>query len=455
MSTNDNFDLIKIKKGLNIPLKGEAEKVIIKSQLSHAYAIKPIDFFDITPFSIVDINTKVKAGSCLFVDKKNPSIKFTSPVSGTVIEINRGEKRRILEIIIEPDEEIEYENFVNENPDNLTREEIINNLLNSGLWPTLRQRPFDIIANPNDIPKAIFISAYDTSPLAPDYDFILSNYLNEFQTGINALKKLTNGKIHLSINGEVPVLSFYKKLNNIEIHRIKGKHPSGNIGIQIHHIDPINKGDIVWHINPQHVVQIGNLFIKGIYDATKIIALTGSEVLKPIYYKIISGASVKELISNNIRSEKVRCISGNVLTGKKIYKSGYIGFYDFQVTVIPEGNYYEFMGWLSPGFKKYSFHRVFLSWLFPNKKYTLDTNMHGGERPFVMTGIYEKVLPMDILPVQLAKAILANDIDMMEKLGIYEVVPEDFALCEFICPSKINFQDIIRKGIELMLKETK
>jgi len=453
---DNNFNTIKIKKGLNIPISGEAEKVILKSELSCAYALKPVDFFGVIPKLFVDINTRVKAGSCLFIDKNNPRVKFTSPVSGIVKEINRGEKRQILEIVIEPDKEIEYERFLIKDIEKITRDEIVDTLLNSGLWVAIRQRPFDIIANPDDKPREIFISAYDTAPLAPDYDFILSNYFNEFQSGINILKKLTDGKIHLAINGTIPVLPFYQKLINVEIHRIIGKHPVGNVGVQIHHINPINKGEVVWHVNPQHVVQIGNLFLKGIYEATKIIALTGSEVIKPVYYKIIAGASIKELIENNIKSEKVRYISGNVLTGRKIYKNGFIGFYDSQITIIPEGNYYEFMGWLSPGFKKYSFHKVFLSSILPRKKkYNFDTNMHGGERPFVMTGIYEKVFPMDILPVQLAKSILASDIDMMEKLGIYEVAPEDFALCEFICPSKINFQEIIRNGILLMLKELK
>lgn len=456
MSTNnDNFNILKIKKGLNIPLKGEAEKIILKSDLSSAYALKPTDFFGITPKLTVDINSKVKAGSCLFVDKNKPEIKFTSPVSGVVTEINRGEKRKILEIVIEPDKNIEYENFLDNDYHKLSKEEIISILLDSGLWPAIRQRPFNLIANPKDKPKAIFISAFDTAPLAPDYDFILVNFYNEFQTGINILKNISDCKIHLSINGQSSILSFYKKLENVQIHKIFGKHPAGNIGVQIHHIDPINKGEIVWHINPQHVIQIGNLFLKGIYDATKIIALTGSEIIKPVYYKVISGTSIKELVENNVKSEKVRYISGNVLTGEKIYKSGFLGFYDSQITVIPEGDYHEFMGWLKPGFRKYSFHRVFFSWLFPRKKYVIDTNLHGGERPFIMTGIYEKVFPMDILPVQLIKSILAEDIDMMEKLGIYEVAPEDFALCEFICPSKINFQEIVLKGFELLLKELK
>lgn len=456
MSTNnDNFNILKIKKGLNIPLKGEAEKVILKSELSHAYALKPTDFFGITPKLTVDINSKVKAGSCLFVDKNKPEIKFTSPVSGIVTEINRGEKRKILEIVVEPDKNIEYEKFLDKDYQKLSKEEIISILLDSGLWPAIRQRPFNLIANPKDKPKAIFISAFDTAPLAPDYDFILVNFYKEFQTGINILKTISDCKIHLTIDGQSSILSFYQKLENVQIHRIIGKHPAGNVGVQIHHIDPINKGEIVWHINPQHVIQIGNLFLKGIYDATKIVALTGSEIIKPVYYKVISGTSIKELVENNVKSEKVRYISGNVLTGEKIYKSGFLGYYDSQITVIPEGNYHEFMGWLKPGFRKYSFHRVFFSWLFPRKKYVIDTNLHGGERPFIMTGIYEKVFPMDILPVQLIKSILAEDIDMMEKLGIYEVAPEDFALCEFICPSKINFQEIVFKGFELLLKELK
>jgi Na+-transporting NADH:ubiquinone oxidoreductase subunit A len=321
------------------------------------------------------------------------------------------------------------------------------------LWPTIRQRPYAVIANAKDTPKAIFISAFDSAPLAPDKDFIVNNQNENFQTGINALAKLTNEKIHLNINADFPADSTYTEAKNVQINKFAGPHPSGNVGVQINKINPINKGEIVWVINPQDVISIGRLFSEGIYNASKIIALAGSEVLHPKYYKIIGGANISNLIENNIASNNNRYISGNVLTGTNISKNKYLGYYDSLVTVIPEGNYYDFLGWALPGFKKYSFSRMFFSWLMPDKNYKIDTNLKGGERAFVMANEYEKVFPMDIYPVQLIKAILIEDVEQMENLGIYEVAEEDFALCEFGCTSKINIQEIVRKGLDLMKQE--
>lgn len=445
--------LIKIKRGLDIKLVGEADRQVNELGLAAFYALKPTDFIGLTPKILVKEGEKVKAGSPLFFDKYKPEIKFTAPVSGTVSEVLRGERRRVLEVVIKADESIEYEQFAKQDPTNLDVAQIKENILNSGLWPTIMQRPYAIMANPNDVPKSIFISGFDSSPLAPDYEFILKEQFDDFQTGINALTKLTQGKVYLSIHTEKNNGGILKNTKNVELYEFSGPHPSGSIGVQINKISPINKGEIIWYVNPQDVAIIGRLFTQGIYDASKTIAITGSEIKSPKYYKIINGSQVLPMLENNVTEGDLRIISGNVLTGEKVEMSNYIGFYDNQITVIPEGNKPEFLGWGTPGFNKYSNTRTFFSWLSPNKKYKLDTNMHGGLRPFVVTGELEKVFPMDIYPMQLLKAIIIEDIDLMEQLGIYEVAEEDFALCEFVNTSKIEIQKIVRQGLNLMIKE--
>jgi len=446
--------VIKIKKGLDIKLVGTAEKILKKAEQAETYALKPADFQGIRPKLLVKTGDKVKAGAPLFFDKFQPEVQFTSPVSGEVIEINRGERRMILEVVVKADPEIEYESFGVTDSKSLTREEIIAVLQQSGLWPSIRQRPYSIIARSTDIPKAIFISAFDTAPLAPDMDYIVKEYGDEFQKGIDILSKLTDGKVHLSLNAEYPPADTFTKVKGVEFHYFKGPHPAGNVGVQMNKIDPVNKGDIVWYTYAQEIIMIGRLFSKGIYDASKIIALAGSEVIHPKYFKIISGACIANLVKDNVTKDKpLRFISGNVLTGSKIYNQGYVGYYDNMITVIPEGDYYEMFGWAKPGFNKFSASRAVLSWLIPGRKFKLDTNLHGGPRAYVMTGEYEKVFPMDIYPVQLIKAIMIEDIDLMEKLGIYEVDEEDFALCEYVCTSKAEVQSIVRKGLDLMRQE--
>ena len=447
-------EVIKIKKGLNIKLQGKAEKIFMKADPAEKYALKPTDFHGLIPKLVVKQDDLVKAGSTLFYDKSNPEIKFSSPVSGKVAEIRRGERRKILEVIIESDNKYDQIDFGKESSENLTKEKVTAKMLESGLWPFIRQRPYGIIANPEDTPTAIYISAFDTAPLAPDLDFIVTGNEEDFQAGINSISKLTSGKVYLNVDADYPATSIFNRVSKVKITKFKGVHPAGNVGIQIHHIKPINKGEIIWYLYPQDVITIGRLFKKGIYDASRVVALTGSEVHKPRYYRLLSGSIITPVIKDNIKKDKdVRYISGNVLTGTQVSSNGYLGFYDSQISVIPEGNNKEFFGWALPGFGKYSKSRTFFSWLTPNKEYKLNTNLHGGERAFVMTGQYEKVLPMDIYPVQLLKSILAGDIEKMENLGIYEVIEEDMALCEFICTSKIEVQQILRKGLELMIKE--
>ncbi|HLF47395.1 MAG TPA: Na(+)-translocating NADH-quinone reductase subunit A [Chitinophagaceae bacterium] len=446
--------MIKIKKGLNINLPGAAVKTISALPIPETVAVKPPDFTGLTPNLLVNAGDEVLAGTSLFCDKFNEAIKFSSPVSGEVVEIMRGEKRRILEIKILADKEIRYLHFNKLDPASSDRDQIKEILLNSGAWPFIRQRPFGTIANPAAKPKSIFISAIDTNPLAPDLDFIFQDGDADFQAGLDALQKLTDGKIHLNIKDGAATSPVFFNAKGVTLNKIAGPHPAGNVGVQIHHIDPVNKGDVVFCIHPLEVLIIGRLFTQGKFDASRIIALTGSLIKNPQYYKTITGTSVKQIISaGGLKEGAGRIISGNVLSGKQISMDGYLGFYDSQITVIPEGNEPEFLGWLKPGLDKLSMSRAYFSWLFPKKKHDLNTNLHGEERPFVMSGQYEKVFPMDLYPVQLLKSILVDDIDMMEKLGIYEVVEEDFALCEFVCTSKIESQQIIRKGLDIIKKE--
>jgi Na+-transporting NADH:ubiquinone oxidoreductase subunit A len=444
---------IKLKKGFDIRIKGVAEKIVTRDIDPVLFGVKPIDFPGITPKLNVKPGDKVQSGTPLFHDKIRPEIVFTSPVSGTVISVERGDRRKMLEVVVEKSG-IDYIDFGKTDPATLSRDKIKERLLESGLWPAIRQRPYHVIAKPGDIPKAIFVSGFDTAPLAPDYNFIMDNSPAQlFQAGINTLSKLTDGKVNLILNGSGTPSSVLTGTSGVEISYFSGPHPAGNVGVHIHHLDPINKGERVWCVNLQDVIAIGTLFVEGFYKPERIIALTGSEVIHPQYYKMLSGGSVAPIVKGNVQPGNLRFISGNVLTGTKITGDGYLGYYDSQVTVIPEGDYYEFFGWAAPGVKKFSFSKTFLSKLLPAKNYRLDTNLHGGERAFVMTGQYEQVVPMDILPMQLFKAILAEDIDGMENLGIYEVAEEDFALCEYICPSKIEIQSIVRKGLDLMIKE--
>ena len=447
-------EIIRIRKGLDINLEGKADKIYMKVDRSSSYALKPTDFVGILPKLNVKPGDKVNVGTPLFFDKRNPQIRFTSPVSGTVSAVTRGERRKILEVVVDAAEKDEYLEYKVGDPANLTREQIIDVLLESGMWTLVRQRPFSVIANPEKTPRDIFISGFDSAPLAPDIDFILKDFQLEFQKGVDVLSRLTDGKIHLSVSADYPATRTFSEARGVEMHFFKGPHPAGNPGIQIHHIAPVNKGDIVWYIRPQDVISIGKLFMDGKVDNSTIIALAGSEVNKPVYYKVIRGASITPLVKDNVTGGNLRYISGNVLTGTKILKSGYLGYYDNQVTVIPEGDHFEFLGWALPGFNKFSVSRSFFSWMTPGRSYKMDTNLHGGRRAYVMTGEYEKVFPMDIYPVHLIKAILVEDVELMERLGIYEVSEEDFALCEFVCTSKTEVQQIIRHGLDVMRKET-
>lgn len=447
--------IITLRKGLDINLAGAASKQLSALPMASEYGLSPLDFEGVTPKLLVKVGDEVKAGTPLFFNKADERILFTSPVSGVVSAINRGEKRKVLSVTVTPAEKQTYEEFPKLDAKKASREEVVEVLLKSGLWPMIQQRPYGIIANPSDQPKAIFISAFDSAPLAPDYGFVLENEMAAVEAGIAVLGRLTEGKVHLSmLKGSEGKFAAVK---GAELHTFAGKHPAGNVGVQIHHIDPVNKGEVVWIVNIQDVAIIGRLFTEGKVDMQKIVALAGSEVEAPQYYKVIAGARIDSLVGGKLKAQqegdKVRIISGNVLTGAKRSEAEFVGFYANQLTVIPEGDKFELFGWMMPRFGKFSVSRAYFSWLCPKKQYTLDTNLNGGERPFVVSGIYEEYLPMDIYPVYLLKACLAGDIDKMENLGIYEVIEEDIALCEFVDPSKIEMQQILRDGINLMIKE--
>ena len=440
---------IKLCKGLDIKLAGKAEARVEDAPLAKSYAVSPLDYENVTPKLLVKVGDKVEAGSPLFFDKNNPRILFTSPVSGTVSAINRGEKRKLLNIAVEPDATQVYKELKVVDA-KASRSEIVEMLLESGLWTRIVERPFGVIANPDAQPKAIFVSAFDSAPLAPDYNFVLKSEKAALEAGLALLSRLTDGKVHLSARkGDE---GYMAEVKGVEYHTFSGKHPVGNVGVQIHHIDRIAKGDIVWTVNVQDVVLMGRLVMGKKLDMTKVIAVAGSEAQKPCYKRIIAGAAVESIVGKV--SENVRIISGDVLTGVATAKDGYISANANMLSLIPEGNVYELLGWAMPRFHRFSVSRAYFSWLCPKKEYKLDTNLNGGERPFVVTGLYEKYLPMDVYVAYLLKACLVKDLDKMENLGIYEVLPEDLALCEFVDPSKIEMQQILRDGINLMIKES-
>lgn len=447
--------VIKIKRGLDIRLKGAAGKTVLQSERPQLLAVKPTDFKGIDPRILVKQGQEVLAGTPLFCDKIHPEIVFVSPVSGTVEEILRGERRKLLDIVVRSGSQQGFEPLQKGDPATMDDTAIRAQLLKSGLWPSLIQRPYGVVAKPTDTPRDIFISAFDSAPLAPDYEFILKDEAKAFATGIRALAKLTSGKIHIGLDSRKESSGVFSNLEGVEYHLFSGPHPAGNTGIQMHHVAPLSKGEVVWTVNPQLVALIGRTFLLGKLDSTWTYALAGSYVKEPKYIKGIMGMAVAPVVTGQLDARELppRVISGNVLTGTRVGEQGYLGFYDAVVTVIPEGNYFDLFGWAMPGIKKFSMSGAFLSKLLPGKSWDIDTNLKGGHRAFVMTGQYEKVFPMDIYPVHLLKAVITNDIDRMEQLGIYEVIEEDMALCEFVCTSKMDVQEILRGGLDLIRKE--
>jgi len=445
---------IKIKKGLDIKLKGVAEKAIENAIISNTCTVRPEDFHSVIPKLSIKVGDKVKAGQALFYNKTNEEVKFASPVSGEITEIARGEKRKILSVKVQADKKQSFQDFGALDLGSANAQAIKAKLLASGCWAFVKQRPYDIIANPDVAPKAIFISGYASAPLAADLDFVLKGKEAELQAAVSALAKLTEGQVHVSIgkNGNSPLAG----VANATIHQVSGPHPAGNVGTLINKINPVNKGETVWTIAAQDLVIIGELLLTGKFNAERIIALAGSSVKKPRYFKTKIGSEIATMVYDNgvDKDGNDRIISGNVLSGKHVKPDGVLDYYSNVITVIPEGDDYEFFGWNKPIFNKISTSRALtFSWLTPKKQFELTTNTNGEHRNFVTTGTYEQVFPLDIFPMQILKACMYQDLDEMEALGMYEVAPEDFALTEFVCVSKQPHQDIIRKGLDLMLKE--
>ena len=446
-------NVIKLRKGLDINLKGKAAEEFMSVKEPGFYSLVPDDFTGITPKVVVKEQEYVMAGGPLFIDKNHPELKFVSPVSGVVTSVERGARRKVLNIVVEAAAEQDYEEFGKKDVNALNGESVKAALLEAGMFAFIRQRPYDVIADPTMYPKAIFVSAFDSNPLAPDFEFALKGEEANFQTGLDALSKMAKTYLSISVKQKAAALTQAK---NVTITAFDGPNPAGNVGVQINHISPVVKGETVWTIGAEAVIFIGRLFNKGRVDMTRKVAVTGSEVLKPAYCKLKVGALLTNVFSGNVTTGRdLRYISGNVLTGKKVNPNGFLGAFDSQLTVIPEGDdIHEMLGWIMPRFNQFSVNHSYFSWLLGNnKEYVLDARIKGGERHMIMSNEYDKVFPMDIFPEYLVKAIIAGDIDRMEALGIYEVAPEDFALCEFVCSSKVEVQRIVRAGLDMLRAE--
>ena len=420
-------NVIKLHKGLDIHLQGRAEEKLIQLKSNGKYALVPDDFEGVTPKVVVKEGDKVKAGDALFINKQYPEVKFASPVSGTVREVARGERRKVLCIKVEADAQQEFVDFGKKDVSKLSGEQVVNALLEAGLFGYINQLPYAVSTNPSAQPKAIFVSALRDKPLAGDFDFEVKGQEAYFQTGLTALSKIAKTYLGCGVH------SSFENYQNVEVNVFDGKCPAGNVGVQVNNIDPVNKGEVVWTIgDPTVVLFIGRLFNTGKVNLTRRVALCGSEVNSPAYVDMLVGEELSTLLSNSYDASKsVRIINGNVLTGRPTTK----------------------LGWILPRFKQFSVNRSYFSWLCGKKSYALDARVKGGERHMIMSGEYDKVLPMDIYGEYLIKAIISGDIDRQEALGIYEVSPEDFALAEFVDSSKLELQRIVREGLNVLRKE--
>ena len=443
-------NVIKLHKGLDIHLQGRAEEKLIQLKSNGKFALVPDDFEGVTPKVIVKEGDKVKAGDALFVNKQYPEVKFASPVSGTVREVVRGERRKVLCIKVDADAQQEFTDFGKRDVGTMTGEQVINALLEAGIFGYINQLPYAVSTNPSVQPKAIFVSALRDKPLAGNFEFEVEGQVADFQTGLTALSKIAKTYLGVGVGSKL------EGMKDVEVNVFDGKCPAGNVGVQVNNIDPVNKGEIVWTIgDPTVVLFVGRLFNTGKVNLTRRVALCGSEIANPAYVDMLVGEELSTLLSNSFDASKsVRIINGNVLTGKPTTKEGFLGAHTSEITVIPEGNDAdEMLGWILPRFKQFSVNRSYFSWLCGKKDYALDARIKGGERHMIMSGEYDKVLPMDIYGEYLIKAIIAGDIDRQEALGIYEVAPEDFALAEFVDSSKLELQRIVREGLNILRKE--
>ena len=443
-----------LKKGHNLKILGEPNKILSSTISAKNVYLHPMDFSGIKPKLLVKQDDIVSAGAPIFFDKLNPEVKFVSPISGNVSEIQFGERRVIEKIVIKGDGKLNILKVDLSKVNELSTDDLKSKLAESGLWPSIRQRPFSKIANPSQTPRDIFVSVLSTAPFSVDYAFVLDGREKDFQTGLDVLAKLTTGSLHLNMSGgeSAPI---FTEAKNVQINTFSGPHPAGNVGVQIHHLAPISsKEDIVWYLNAQDVADIGEYLSTGYYPTQKIITIGGSSISKPTYLRITKGTSLKDILGDRLNSkEEIRIISGDVLSGKTRLLDQGIRFYDETIAVIPECTQREFLGWALPGLKKYSLSRTFLSAMLPKKSTDLNTSMNGSHRAIISFGRWESVLPMDVLPEFLVKSILARDVEEMEKLGIYECDEEDFALCSFVCQSKTDVSGIIRAGLQLAEQE--
>ena len=443
-------NVIKLQKGLDIHLQGKAEEKLIQLKSNGQYALVPDDFEGVTPKVVVKEGDIVKAGDALFVNKQYPEVKFASPVSGKVVEVVRGERRKVLCVKVQADAEQEFVDFGKKDVGTLTGEQVVNALLEAGIFGYINQLPYAVSTNPSVLPKAIFVSALRDKPLAGDFEFEVQGQEQDFQTGITALSKIAKTYLGVGVGSKL------EGIKDAEVNIFDGKCPAGNVGVQVNNIDPVNKGEVVWTIgDPTVVLFIGRLLNTGKVNLSRRVALCGSEVKNPAYVDMLVGEELSTLLSNSYDASKnVRIINGNVLTGRPTTKEGFLGAHTSEITVIPEGNDAdEMLGWILPRFKQFSVNRSYFSWLCGKKSYALDARIKGGERHMIMSGEYDKVLPMDIYGEYLIKAIIAGDIDRQEALGIYEVSPEDFALAEFVDSSKLELQRIVREGLNILRKE--
>lgn len=450
--------LINLKKGFDILLEGEA-KHDIKNVSVHRFAIKPTDFHGISPIPKVEpeVGSSVQAGDVLFYDKKRPAIKYCAPVSGELVEVVRGEKRSITAVVILADKKQAFKKLTPPDYKTCSRETLVSFLLESGLWVHINERPFDRLPDENIVPANIFISTFDTAPLAPDLNFIVQGNEKAFQTGLDVLAKLTNGSVHLGLDGRnknKPPHPAFQNAEGVKKTYFSGKHPAGNVGIQIHHTAPITTGTSVWTLHVNDVITFGKMFLTGEYNTERLIALTGAELHDSCYVKTYLGANTGDLLKDNLANTEARVVSGDVLSGKQISSDNFVGFHDDQITVLKEGNEYELFGWLLPTTPRPSTSGTFPNFLFPNHRFEAETNTHGEKRAMVVTGQYEEVLPMDIYPQHLFKSIITNNLEKMEGLGILELTEEDVALCEFVCTSKTPIQKILRQGLEVIKEQS-
>ncbi len=445
-------NVIKLRKGLDINLQGKAAKKFVDVKPSEIYGLVPDGFYGMKPKVVVREGDEVKAGDALFVNKAHPEVNFVSPVSGKVVAVERGERRKVLSVQVAADAKQVCKDFGKKDPAKMSAEEVKKVLLEGGMFGFFRQRPYDVCANTDDNPKAIFVSAFSDMPLAADFDFVVKGQEADFQTGIDALSRLA--KVYLGVKpGSDQAVAGAK---NAEVTVFDGPCPAGNVGVQINHLAPVNKGEVVWTIGPEEVIFIGRLFNKGQVDFTRVIAIAGSEVNDPAYARVKVGQKIGDILAGELKKadHHQRIIDGNPFVGIKVADSDFLRAHTTEVTVIPEGDDVdEAFGWIMPRVNDFSTSRSYLSWLQPKKAYNLDARIKGGERHIIMSGEYDKVLPMDIYGEYLIKAIIAGDIDRMEALGIYEVSPEDFAVAEFIDSSKLELQRIVREGLDMLRKE--